>query len=110
MGEGQGGDGGERLFVLVCNLMKSGHMKNPNKIAPSENSLNFSQSPEGTLLIQIKGDWKIGNPLPSADEVEKKLTAGARVKRVEFDTSELKAWDSGLSDLPHQGEGILLPE
>ena len=85
-------------------------MKNPNKIAPSENSLNFNQSPEGTLLIQIKGDWKIGNPLPSADEVEKKLTAGARVKRVEFDTSELKAWDSGLSDLPHQGEGILLPE
>jgi len=28
--------------------------------------------------------------LPSADEVEKKLTPGARVKRVGFDTSELK--------------------
>ena len=62
----------------------------------NENSLNFIQAPGGTLLIQIKGDWKIGNPLPSADEVEKKLTAGARVERVGFDTSELKAWDSGL--------------
>jgi phospholipid/cholesterol/gamma-HCH transport system permease protein len=42
------------------------------------------------------GDWKIGNPLPSADEVGKKLVAGARVKRLGFDTSELNAWDSGL--------------
>jgi phospholipid/cholesterol/gamma-HCH transport system permease protein len=64
--------------------------------ALKENSLNFIQAPEGTLLIQIKGDWKIGNPLPSADEVERKLTAGAGVRRVGFDTSELKAWDSGL--------------
>jgi phospholipid/cholesterol/gamma-HCH transport system permease protein len=62
----------------------------------SENSLNFIQAPEGILLIQIKGAWKIGNRLPSADEVEKKLTAGGRVTRVGFDTSELKAWDSGL--------------
>jgi phospholipid/cholesterol/gamma-HCH transport system permease protein len=62
----------------------------------NESSLNFLQASDGTLLIQMKGDWKIGNPLPSADEVEKKLTAGARVERVSFDTSELKAWDSGL--------------
>ncbi len=63
---------------------------------PDENRLNFGQSPDGTLLIQIKGDWKIGSPLPSADEVEKKLTVGTRAGRVGFDTSELKAWDSGL--------------
>ena len=62
----------------------------------NESSLNFLQASDGTLLIQIKGDWKIGNPLPSADEVGKKLTAGARVERVGFDTNELKAWDSGL--------------
>jgi len=61
-----------------------------------ENSLNFIQAPGGNLVIQIKGDWKIGNPVPSADEVGKKLTIGARVERVGFDTSELKAWDSGL--------------
>jgi phospholipid/cholesterol/gamma-HCH transport system permease protein len=58
--------------------------------------LNFASSPDGLLLVRLTGDWKIGNPLPSADEVGKKLTAGARVRRVEFDTKELKAWDSGL--------------
>src|SRR5512136_2882233 len=71
-------------------------MKNPNKIAPNENSLNFTSSPDGLMLVRLVGDWKIGNPLPSADEVEKKLTAGGWVKRVGFDTSTLKAWDSGL--------------
>jgi phospholipid/cholesterol/gamma-HCH transport system permease protein len=58
--------------------------------------LDFSSSPDGSLVVRLMGDWKVGNPLPSAGEVEKKLTAGARVKRVGFDTSELKAWDSGL--------------
>ncbi len=53
-------------------------------------------SPDGLLLVRLTGDWKIGSPLPSADEVEKKLKASARVKRVGFDTSELKAWDSSL--------------
>ena len=62
----------------------------------NESNLNFLQASDGTLVIQMKGDWKIGNPLPLADEVEKKLTAGARVERVGFDTSGLKAWDSGL--------------
>ncbi|HUL37595.1 MAG TPA: ABC transporter permease [Thermodesulfobacteriota bacterium] len=64
--------------------------------ALNDNSLNFNQAADGTLLIQIRGDWKIGNPLPSAEEVGKKLAAGAGVGRVGFDTSELKAWDSGL--------------
>jgi phospholipid/cholesterol/gamma-HCH transport system permease protein len=58
--------------------------------------LNFTSSPDGLLLVRLEGDWKIGNPMPSPDEVGKKLTAGARVKRVGFDTSKLKAWDSGL--------------
>ena len=58
--------------------------------------LDFRSSPDGSLVVRLMGDWKIGNPLPSADEVGKQLTAGARVNRVGFDTRELKAWDSGL--------------
>jgi phospholipid/cholesterol/gamma-HCH transport system permease protein len=61
-----------------------------------ENRLNFIQSPKGTLLIQLKGDWKMENQLPSVKEVEKQLTAEAHVERVGFDTSGLTAWDSGL--------------
>jgi phospholipid/cholesterol/gamma-HCH transport system permease protein len=77
-------------------MMKSMEMKIPKKMTPSENSLNFNKSPNGTLVIQIGGDWKMGNPLPPADEVEKKLTAQVRVQRIEFDTRGLKDWDSGL--------------
>ena len=61
----------------------------------ASSSLSFISSPDG-LLVRLSGDWKIGNPLPSADEVGKKLAAGARITRVGFDASELKAWDSGL--------------
>jgi len=52
---------------------------NESGLAPSE--ISFTSSPDCQFLVQPKGDCKIGNPLPSADEVEKKLTAGARVKR-----------------------------
>ena len=42
--------------------------------ALDENSLNFIQAPEGTLVIQIKGNWKIGN----RDSRNKKTNDGSR--------------------------------
>ncbi len=59
-------------------------------------TMRFSSSPDGSLLVHLMGDWKTGTRLPSVDEMERKLTTGARVGRVGFDTNELKAWDSGL--------------
>jgi len=59
-------------------------------------TLSLISSPDGFLLVRLTGDWKIANRLPSTDEVKKGLTAGGRVERIGFDTSELKAWDSGL--------------
>jgi phospholipid/cholesterol/gamma-HCH transport system permease protein len=76
--------------------MESVNSEMTNERAPIENSLRFFQSPEGSLLIQLKGDWKMENQLPSVKEVEKQLTAEAHVERVGFDTSGLTAWDSGL--------------
>jgi len=58
--------------------------------------LDFSSSPDGSLVVRLMGDWKIGNRLPSTDEVEKELAAKARVDRVGFDTRELKDWDTSL--------------
>src|SRR5512144_1111027 len=58
--------------------------------------LSFSSSPDGLFLVRLVGDWKIGNPLPSVEEIESKLTTGSRVNRLAFDTKELKTWDSGL--------------
>jgi len=67
-----------------------------NERASIENSLSFFQSPEGYLIIHLKGDWRMEKQLPSVKEVEKQLTAEARVERVGFETSGLTAWDSGL--------------
>ena len=57
---------------------------------------DLRSSSDGVFLVRLTGDWKIGNPMPSVEDVVKRLTQGSRVKRVGFDTSELKAWDSGF--------------
>ena len=58
--------------------------------------LSFSSSPDGFLLVRLKGDWKIGNRLPSADEIEQQLKARGQVKSIGFEASDLKEWDSRL--------------
>jgi len=42
------------------------------------------------------GDWKIGNRLPSADEIEQQLKARGQVKSIGFEASDLKEWDDSL--------------
>jgi phospholipid/cholesterol/gamma-HCH transport system permease protein len=58
--------------------------------------LSFSRPTDDTLLIRLRGSWRIGQDLPSADEVQKQLDSGAPTKRLAFDTKELTGWDSAL--------------
>jgi phospholipid/cholesterol/gamma-HCH transport system permease protein len=58
--------------------------------------LSFSRSSAGILLIHISGDWKLGNALPQASEVQKELESGSKVHKVSFDPQGLRGWDSGL--------------
>jgi phospholipid/cholesterol/gamma-HCH transport system permease protein len=58
--------------------------------------LDFSRPSDDILLIHLGGSWTIGQRLPSANEVQKQVESQPPVKRVEFDTQELTAWDSGL--------------
>jgi phospholipid/cholesterol/gamma-HCH transport system permease protein len=58
--------------------------------------MHFSRPTDDMLLIRLGGSWTIGNVIPSADEVRKQLESSPKVKRISFDTNELKAWDSGL--------------
>jgi len=76
--------------------MKSRHINNPSRIAPEGTRLKFNPLPDGVLVFQIQGDWKIGDPLPPVDEVEKKLRDEAPAQGVSFDTTGLKIWDSGF--------------
>jgi len=62
--------------------------------APSE--LRLQKMAEGTLSVALTGSWKLGEELPSADEVRQKLEETPGVGNIAFDTRELTDWDSGL--------------
>ena len=57
-------------------------------------SLNFTHK-GATLVVCIEGDWLLKQPLPRIDAVEKELKDSS-AKALEFETSKLGRWDSGL--------------
>ena len=61
---------------------------------PSE--ISFSRPTDDTLLVRLAGSWKLGQGLPTADEVQQQVDSGSPVRRIGFDTKDLTNWDSGL--------------
>ena len=59
-------------------------------------TMSFSRSSEDNLLVRLTGSWKMENELLSATDVLKQIETEPRVRRVSFDTKELKGWDSSL--------------
>ena len=59
-------------------------------------SLNFSKEDSETLLVHFAGNWKRGNRPPDAQEIEKQLVMGPKVKRIVFKSENLTGWDSML--------------
>jgi phospholipid/cholesterol/gamma-HCH transport system permease protein len=55
----------------------------------------FSSRDQQTSVLMLSGSWSIGSELPSSDDLRKKIESGG-VRRVAFDTSGLKDWDSSL--------------
>jgi phospholipid/cholesterol/gamma-HCH transport system permease protein len=58
--------------------------------------LSFSRPAEETLLVRLAGNWRIGEELPAAVEVQKQIESEPRIERIAFDTRELKDYDSAL--------------
>jgi len=61
-----------------------------------QTSLKFSRPDADMLLMNLAGDWKRGNKLPSASDVEKQIEAGPPVKSILFNAQDLTGWDSSL--------------
>lgn len=62
----------------------------------NQGELHFERSPENTLTINVSGDWKIADALPSSDDLMKEIDAKVPPQRIIFDTRALGGWDSGL--------------
>jgi phospholipid/cholesterol/gamma-HCH transport system permease protein len=58
--------------------------------------MEFSRPADDTLLVTLTGDWKLGNELPSANEVQKQIKAETAIRRITFHTKDITSWDSGL--------------
>jgi phospholipid/cholesterol/gamma-HCH transport system permease protein len=62
----------------------------------SKSELTFSRPTASTVIIHLSGDWKLGNALPQASEMQKELETGTKAHQVSFDTQGLKEWDSSI--------------
>jgi phospholipid/cholesterol/gamma-HCH transport system permease protein len=49
-----------------------------------------------TLQVILSGSWKLGQPIPSADQIMQQLVSSPTVNRIAFDASSLIDWDSSL--------------
>jgi phospholipid/cholesterol/gamma-HCH transport system permease protein len=58
--------------------------------------LSYDRPSEDTLLVRLTGNWKIGEKIPAADEVQKQINSHHTIRRIAFDTRQLTAWDSSL--------------
>jgi phospholipid/cholesterol/gamma-HCH transport system permease protein len=58
--------------------------------------MTVKQASADTLLLMLSGSWKLGEALPSAADIQKRLEAVGEVDAIAFDTQQLAGWDSGL--------------
>jgi phospholipid/cholesterol/gamma-HCH transport system permease protein len=58
--------------------------------------LTVRRNPAGAVVLELAGDWLARAGLPGTETVEKELAASTGVKALEFDTTGLGRWSSGL--------------
>ncbi len=53
-------------------------------------------TPAGSIEVSVSGDWLIGRDLPGPDPILDALRRASGSERLQFDTSGLGDWDTGL--------------
>jgi phospholipid/cholesterol/gamma-HCH transport system permease protein len=64
-------------------------------------ALEVSRPEGGVLLLRLAGSWRLAEGIPSPARVRQEL-GDQRTLRVQFDTRELGAWDTGLLTWVHR--------
>jgi phospholipid/cholesterol/gamma-HCH transport system permease protein len=58
--------------------------------------LLFEQPSKDTLRVILSGSWKLGEPLPSTDDIRQKVESTGPIRHISFNAEKLGDWDSGL--------------
>jgi phospholipid/cholesterol/gamma-HCH transport system permease protein len=70
-------------------------MSEESTSANARGEIAFSRPASDTLVIHFGGAWLLKGERPPASETERELAQGS-VRRVAFDTRELREWDTGI--------------
>lgn len=62
-------------------------------------TIDINPGPAGDLKISVRGDWLLGQELPGADIVIDRLRHAPKPGTIEFDSTALGDWDTGLITL-----------
>ncbi len=65
-------------------------------IMSDSGELLFEQPSQGTLRVVLAGSWKLGERLPSTDDVRQKVESAGPIRQISFNAEKLGDWDSGL--------------
>src|SRR5438034_3669273 len=63
---------------------------------PSQGTVSLERTGASDLLIRLRGKWQLRRDLPAIGVVDRELQGQRPPRRVVFDASGLKGWDSGL--------------
>jgi phospholipid/cholesterol/gamma-HCH transport system permease protein len=58
--------------------------------------MSISRSTPNALLVRLSGNWHIDQPMPSIEELEKRLRSESKLQKISFDTLQVAGWDSSL--------------
>lgn len=61
-----------------------------------EGGLSFRQMSDASLEVRLAGAWRLRGGLPSAALLQRELESAPQVKKVAFESRELRSWDSSV--------------
>lgn len=63
---------------------------------PEKPELHWDRKDHDNLMLRLAGMWRIGEAIPSSEQVKEEIESSSDLRRISFDTEQLLAWDSSL--------------